>query len=92
MKSAACKARVRVKLRSAKREDILEDAMSYRIPMEVTQILRLSDKLSFPVCPRCKITVEREYMRFCDRCGQKLGWAKIKDAILVQPGFFRGKR
>lgn len=29
---------------------------------------------AFPVCPRCDITMEREYQFFCDRCGQRLDW------------------
>ena len=48
-------------------------AWRYRIPMPVTQVLQVSDT-SYPICPRCDCTVDREYMNFCDRCGQKLGW------------------
>ena len=29
----------------------------------------------YPVCPRCGITMEREYQHFCDRCGQQLDWS-----------------
>ncbi len=28
----------------------------------------------FPVCPQCGITLNREYQRYCDRCGQQLSW------------------
>lgn len=37
-----------------------------------------------PVCPRCKIMIEREYMKFCDNCGQKLGWNKTIKAKIVK--------
>ncbi len=65
----------------------MEEALTYRIPMEVTRILKLPSEDCYPVCPRCKITVGREYMHFCDRCGQKLGWSKLKDAVFVYPGY-----
>lgn len=49
-------------------------AYSYRIPLEIKEITLLCNKYSFPVCPRCKDSMEREYQGFCDRCGQKLAW------------------
>lgn len=82
-------ARVPIRLRIREREILEEDASHYRAPMEVTRILKLKNGNFYPVCPRCKITVDREYMKFCDRCGQRLGWTKIRDAIIVYPGFAR---
>ena len=38
-----------------------------------------------PVCPRCKTTMEREYMAYCDRCGQCLDWRGLKKAQVVYP-------
>lgn len=29
---------------------------------------------TFPVCPNCSGSVEREYQKFCSECGQKLFW------------------
>lgn len=46
----------------------------YRIPMQVTKVLKLDSGCTFPICPRCGISLEREYMNYCDRCGQCLGW------------------
>jgi hypothetical protein len=89
-KSGRVTARIPIRLRLKKKEIAEEDAISYRTPMEVTRILKLKSGNLYPVCPRCKITVDREYMKFCDRCGQRLGWAEIKDAIIVYPGFNRG--
>ena len=51
--------------------------LKYRIPMNVTKSMSFYSfgrYSSYPICPRCKITVEREYMAFCSRCGQKLDW------------------
>lgn len=29
---------------------------------------------SYYRCPRCRIPLNREYISFCDHCGQRLGW------------------
>lgn len=62
--------------------------VSYREPMKVTQIrcYRAFRVLtSFPVCPRCQTTLEREYQNFCDRCGQKLDWSVFGKATVLFP-------
>ena len=43
-------------------------------------------KTGYYVCPRCKITMDREFMSFCDRCGQKLDWRYYRKAKIVYPG------
>ena len=50
------------------------DAVSYRIPRQVRQVSVLQNGDSYPICPRCDISIDREYMSFCDRCGQRLSW------------------
>ena len=45
-------------------------AESYRSPMSVTHIRKYRDT-AYYICPRCKITLEREFMAYCDRCGQR---------------------
>ena len=30
------------------------------------------------LCPGCYIFLPREYMRFCDCCGQRLGWDAVE--------------
>ena len=80
-------AKVSVRLRKTTKGRGLGKAITYRIPMEVTQILKRLNGDCYPVCPRCKMTIEREYMCFCDRCGQKLGWSKLKDAVFVYSGY-----
>lgn len=51
------------------------NAVSYRIALPVTKIVQFPPRWSsYPICPRCEQSIEREYMHFCDRCGQKLNW------------------
>lgn len=54
---------------------LIAEAISYRIPLPVTEIVEYTVDGGYPVCPRCHIPMEREYMRFCDRCGQRLNWS-----------------
>ena len=53
---------------------ILAESVSFRFPKPVIKALLLPNNDSFPLCPRCGISLEREYMAFCDRCGQHLAW------------------
>ena len=43
--------------------------------MDVTEKF-LYKNYSYPICPRCRTSLEREYQSFCDRCGQALSWKK----------------
>lgn len=47
----------------------------YRKAMSVVEVRLFQSGAAYPMCPRCRITLEREYQNFCDRCGQKLKWA-----------------
>ena len=62
------------------------DAVSYRIPLPVTKVIAYSNT-TYPICPRCTISLEREYMSFCDRCGQKLNWNFLEHANVIYPGY-----
>ena len=49
--------------------------LSFRRPLNVLQVRCFPQQdwtAVYPVCPKCGVTIEREYQRFCDRCGQKL--------------------
>ena len=49
--------------------------LSFRRPLAVTEaVLFPRDRFHYPRCPRCRLTLDREYMSFCDRCGQRLDW------------------
>lgn len=56
--------------------------LAFRNSMPVTNVcyFRCSNGIStFPVCPKCGITLEREYQPFCDRCGQCLNWKSFSE-------------
>lgn len=60
---------------------------SYRIPMQVRKVRIIgTDQLGncYPVCPKCGLTMDREYQSYCDRCGQALTWRNYKNAIVIQ--------
>ena len=62
----------------------LIDAVSCRIPRPVTKIVQYPTYgYCYPLCPRCQRSLEREYMNFCDRCGQKLSWNGLDHAVTV---------
>ncbi len=68
------------------RESNRSAALSYRVPMEVSTIRVLGRGAgadSYPVCPRCECTLEREYQLFCDRCGQALNWKHFGRARII---------
>jgi predicted amidophosphoribosyltransferase len=62
------------------------DPASYRIPQPVTAVRCYSacpHLFTYPICPRCGLTMEREYQRFCDHCGQALDWKGLSKAVVV---------
>ena len=56
-----------------------------RIPMAVMEIRFICGLGCYPVCPHCKLTLDREYQHFCDRCGQELDWKDYSKAIIIFP-------
>ena len=58
-------------------------AESYRIPMQVTKLRKYRATVYY-ICPRCNITMEREFMAYCDRCGQYLSWKNHKKAVVIE--------
>ena len=63
---------------------LFTDAVSYRVPLPVTKVIAYS-KTTYPICPRCTVSLDREYMSFCDRCGQKLNWGLFGYAKVTCP-------
>lgn len=58
--------------------------LSFRKAMPVTEVLLFSSgKDAWPRCPRCRLTMDREYVCFCDRCGQKLDWSNFQRAVEI---------
>ena len=65
---------------------LFTDAVSYRVPLPVTKVIAYANT-TYPVCPRCAVSLDREYMSFCDRCGQKLNWDLFEHAMVIYPNF-----
>jgi len=62
------------------------ETTSYRIPLPVTKVIVYSCGTAYPICPRCLLSLEREYQAFCDRCGQRLNWNLLTYAKICYPG------
>lgn len=58
-------------------------AIQYRLPLPVREVRVFPHGDSYPICPRCDKSMPREYMRFCDRCGQRLSWFAYEHARVV---------
>ncbi len=63
---------------------------SYRTGMSVTEVMVYQSaflgRSGYYVCPRCHTTLEREFVAYCDRCGQHLDWKNYKKARVIFPG------
>lgn len=57
---------------------------SYRKAQRVDEVLMTDYGQAFPVCPRCKISMEREFMSYCDRCGQRLDWINFPKSAAIR--------
>lgn len=60
-----------------------DEAVSYRLPQRVTETLVLPSGNAYPICPRCHTSIEREYMNYCDRCGQAFEWKYYLKSTVV---------
>ena len=58
-------------------------AEAFRSPMTVKEIHLYRDNIAFPVCPQCRMTLDREYQAYCDRCGQALSWKAFHKALVI---------
>ena len=57
--------------------------MTYRVPMMVQDVMvfrRFLENDIYYLCPRCQVLLEREFMAYCDRCGQCLDWRDYQKA------------
>ena len=67
----------------------LYDLAAYRHPRQVREYVlyqsTFGNASAFFLCPRCDLTLDREYQAFCDRCGQCLNWERIEKADLRTP-------
>lgn len=79
-------------IRTKQRKPIVVSAEEYRIPLQVRKVILFKEGYSYPICPRCDCSLDREYMRYCDRCGQHLVWNYLRDARIVYAPRFSVKR
>ena len=73
-----------LRVTAIKRRDyrVIRDLL-FRTPVQIEKIIRYKSGDSYPICPRCDCSLDREYMRFCDRCGQRLSWGHEKQIQIV---------
>lgn len=64
---------------------LLKIFSTYRQELLVEELMVFSDGMGYYVCPRCRITLERDFVSFCDRCGQRLGWRRYKNVRIIHP-------
>ena len=57
----------------------------YRKESCIEEIMVFPNGMGYYVCPRCHMTLEREFMAYCDRCGQHLGWKRYRKARVIHP-------
>lgn len=36
----------------------------------------------YALCPRCKMPMEREFLRYCGSCGQRLAWNRFREGLV----------
>ena len=65
--------------------DLFRLFASYRSAMRIKDAILFGDEYICYCCPRCNISLDREFISFCDRCGQKLDWTKYRQAKLKHP-------
>lgn len=51
--------------------------LAFRLPMAVTECRDLGTRTAYWVCPQCRMTLERDFQAYCDRCGQCLDWSLL---------------
>lgn len=74
-------------MRHAMKAGSVAEQVSYRKPMAITQRIVLPTRYSasYFICPRCLATLDREFVAYCDRCGQCLDWTNYKTAEICYP-------
>ena len=81
-------------VRERERSDTLTDfsvvfqlMLTYRIPMKVNEATIFSRWPEYDIyyrCPRCQRLLEREFLSYCNLCGQCLEWRDYKKARVIR--------
>lgn len=71
---------------------LFQTAITYRMPMVVKDMVSFhhfpKDNVYYR-CPRCRELLPREFVAYCDRCGQCLDWRGYRK---VRRTYFKPKR
>ena len=54
--------------------NVIRRLLSYRRKDKVRDLRMFGDDV-YPLCPRCRCIIEREFTKFCVNCEQHLGWS-----------------
>lgn len=68
-----------------------EEALNKSTAMTVDEALVHNDGNTFWICPNCKSSFEREYQKYCDRCGQKLKWPALNKIKYIPYAIFKDR-
>jgi hypothetical protein len=58
--------------------------LQYRKPTMPTSYALIGETDFYYRCPRCQGILDREYVSYCNCCGQALAWRGIKKAVLCR--------
>ena len=50
------------------------DPAAFRLALPVTQLILFPNGSCYPICPRCGCSLDREYLNYCNSCGQHMRW------------------
>ena len=71
----------------SKKKETMEQSVLYRNAMQVKEVLICKGRMyefnegnAYPICPRCGISIEYDYQKYCSNCGQKLSWRGYRKA------------
>lgn len=65
--------------------EFAQEAVSYRTKLPVKEIYLYEKEDSiYPLCPRCKETIDRDYVKYCSCCGQRLQWTDWTKAPITK--------
>lgn len=66
-----------------------EEALNKSTYKAVDEALVYNDGETYWICPNCKTSFEREYQKYCDRCGQKLKWPALNKIKYIPYEIFK---
>lgn len=65
--------------------DFAKESASYRTKLPIKELTLYENENSiYALCPRCKATMEKDYLSFCSSCGQKLSWTNWEKAPIIK--------